>query len=92
MVTEARGSGVCILGAKVDVIVRGRIAQSATITTLCDVWWVDGLFFRDLDRGVEVTLRASAAGYHDQDIVVMPTPVPGALRATIIELTKIPAP
>jgi hypothetical protein len=88
MVIEAGGSGVCILGARVEVMVAGTHVQGATITNPCDVWDVGGLFFNDLPRGVEVTLRASAAGYLPREIVMTPAPSPGVLRATIIELPQ----
>ena len=91
MVIDPTDGGICLLGSKVDVIVRGTVAQSSTITSPCDVWWVDGLFFNDLARGVEVTLRASAPGYVAREMVVTPSPSPGVLRATIIELSRIPA-
>jgi hypothetical protein len=84
-------NGICILGAKVDVIVKDTVVQSATITEPCDAWWVDGLFFKDLTPGVEVTLRASAAGYVSQEKTAMPWPMPGSMWATIIELPKVQA-
>ena len=67
-------TGVCIVGATVQVV-RGReLGQSITQTTPCDAWAYDGgVVFRDLDPGVELTLRASASGYVAQERTLVPS-------------------
>jgi hypothetical protein len=66
-------NGVCIHGAKVEVV-RGQSAgQTLEQDPLCDVWAYSGGFtFRNLRSGVPMTIRASAPGYGDIDQVVVP--------------------
>lgn len=90
IVIEQGGGGACIVGATVEIVAGQAIGQSGTMPEVCDVWWVDGAFFRDLTVGVSMTARASAPGYLTQEIVVMPTPDPGPHRATVIELARVP--
>lgn len=67
-------SGVCIVGATVQVVRGQGIGQNITQTTPCDVWAYDGgAVFKDLTPGVEMTLRASAAGYVPQEKTVVPS-------------------
>lgn len=84
------GGGACIVGATVEIVAGQAIGQSGTMPEVCDVWWVNGAFFRGLTVGVEMTVRASAPGYLTQDLNVMPTPDPGPLMATVIELPRMP--
>ena len=79
MVVPEQGSGICILGAAVEVIAGQGLGQSATQEP-CDIWWVGGITFNNLTPGVEMTLRASAAGYVSEEKTVIPTHgSPGAL-------------
>ena len=86
------GGGVCIVGAKVEIVAGQAIGQSGTMPEVCDVWWINGAFFKGLTVGVEMTVRASAPGYLAQEITVMPTPDPGPLMATVIQLPRIQTP
>jgi hypothetical protein len=68
------GSGVCIVGATVQVVSGQGLGQSMRQTTPCDAWSYDGgVMFRDLTPGVEMTLRASASGYDAQEKTVAPS-------------------
>ena len=67
-------SGVCIEGATVRVVRGQRAGESRTQTTPCATWDSEGGFeFRGLTSGVEMTLRASATGYADEEQTVMPS-------------------
>jgi hypothetical protein len=92
IVVPQGGGGVCIVGARVEIVAGQAVGQSGTMPEVCDVWWVNGAFFRGLTVGVEMTVRASAPGYLAQEITVIPTPDPGPLTATVIELSKIQTP
>ena len=66
-------SGVCIVGAAVQVVSGQGLGQSMTQITPCDAWSYDGgVMFRDLTPGVEMTLRASASGYAAPKKTVVP--------------------
>src|SRR5215213_7541609 len=60
----AHDSGVCIVGATVQVVAGQAIGQSGAQTEPCDVWgYGGGVSFSHLKLGVKMTLRASASGY-----------------------------
>jgi hypothetical protein len=90
MVVAERGSGLCILDATVEVIAGQGLGQSAKQSEPCDIWWIGGVEFKNLTAGVEITLRASAAGYVPEDKTVIPTT--GPQRAVIFWLRRNPAP
>jgi hypothetical protein len=92
IVVPQGGGGVCIVGAKVEIVAGQAVGQSGTMPEVCDVWWVNGAFFTGLTVGVEMTVRASAPGYLAQEITVTPTPDPGPLMATVIKLSRIQTP
>jgi hypothetical protein len=92
IVVPQGGGGVCIVGAKVEIVAGQAIGQSGTMPEVCDVWWVNGAFFTGLTVGVEMTVRASAPGYLAQERTVMPTPGPGPVMATVIQLSRIQTP
>jgi hypothetical protein len=70
-------SGVCIVGATVRVVRGQGLGQEITQSTPCDAWAYDGgAVFDDLTPGVEMTLRASAAGYAAQEKTVVPASGP----------------
>jgi hypothetical protein len=49
-------------------------ARPIAQATPCDYWGYGGGFeFTDLSPGVEMTLRASASGYADQELSVVPS-------------------
>ena len=67
-------SGVCIEGATVRVVRGQRAGESRTQTTPCATWDIEGGFeFRGLTAGVEMTVRASAPGYVDEEQTVIPS-------------------
>ena len=92
IVVPQGGGGACIVGATVEIVAGQAIGQSGTMPEVCDVWWVNGAFFRGLTAGVEMTVRASAPGYLAQEMTVMPTPDPGPLTATVIRLPRLQPP
>jgi hypothetical protein len=70
-------TGVCIVGATVEVVRGQGLGQTITQTTPCDVWaYEGGVLFKDLIPGVEMTLRASASGYASQERTVVPSSGP----------------
>ena len=72
-------SGVCIEGATVRVVRGQRAGESRMQTTPCAVWDIEGGFeFRGLTPGVEMTLRASATGYVDEEQTIIPSLQPPA--------------
>lgn len=71
-------SGVCIPGARVEIVRGQGLGRSLTQSLLakaCD-WWEpnNDVYFRDLNVGEELTLRASAPGFAAWDKTVVPTP------------------
>ncbi len=90
MVVPERGSGICILDATVEVVAGQGLGQSAKQTEPCDIWWVGGVEFKNLTPGVEITLRASAAGYVSEEKTVIPTM--GPQMAVIFWLRRQAAP
>jgi hypothetical protein len=66
-------SGICILGATIEVTSGQAAGQRATQTDGCDAWDFAEIVFKDLKPGVEMTLRASASGYVSQEKAVVPT-------------------
>jgi hypothetical protein len=83
VVLPERGSGECITGATVQVIVDGAVVQSKTQQP-CDYWDPDyELVFKDLPI-TGVTVRASAPGYLPREINA--TPMIGWISAVTIEL------
>jgi hypothetical protein len=68
------GTGVCIPGATVRVVLGQRAGETITQTTPCDAWaYAGGFVFEDLTVGVEMTLQASAPGYEVQEKRVVPS-------------------
>jgi hypothetical protein len=78
-------SGLCIIGATVEVVSGQGLGARMTQVTLCDAWEPYGGFvFNGLTAGV-MTIRASASGYVAREVTVMPSGVP-----VIVDLSKIP--
>ena len=70
-------SGVCIEGATVRVVRGQRAGESRMQTTPCATWDSEGGFaFIGLTPGVEMTLRASATGYADEEQTLTPSLAP----------------
>ena len=68
-------TGVCIAGATVQIVRGPAVGQIITQTGPCDAWWYDdGIFFKGLTPGLEITLRASAPGYAPQEKTIVPSP------------------
>jgi hypothetical protein len=88
VVLPEHGSGECITGATVEVIVEGTAVQNKTQQP-CDYWDPDyDLVFKDLPL-TGVTLRASAAGYMTREITARPSAAPW-ITPTLIELPRQP--
>lgn len=61
-------SGVCILGATVEIVSGPGAGREAVQETICNAWdYAAGFEFRGLPLGVTVTLRASRDGYEAQE-------------------------
>ena len=67
-----------------------ELGQIAKQTEPCDIWWVGGVEIKNLTAGVEITRRASAAGYVPEEKTVIPTM--GPQMAVIFWLRRDPAP
>jgi hypothetical protein len=66
-------TGLCIVDATIQVVRGQRSGQSVTQPTPCDAWdYGGGVVFKDLTPGVEMTLRATAAGFVPQEKTVIP--------------------
>jgi hypothetical protein len=79
------GSGECITGATVQVIIDGAVVQSKTQQP-CDYWDPDyDLVFKDLPV-TGVMIRASAPGYLTKEITA--TPSNGWITAVAIDLPR----
>jgi hypothetical protein len=70
-------SGVCIDGASVRVVRGQRLGADASQEMPCDVWaYSGGFMFRNLTPGIEMTIRASAPGYIDEERTITPSTGP----------------
>jgi hypothetical protein len=85
MVMAVDASGICIVGATVEVIGGQRVGTIVTQPGACDAWWFAEIEFAGLTPGVEMTLRASAPGYSSQVVTVIPTS--GPQTALVLELS-----
>jgi hypothetical protein len=88
----AESTGICILGAKVDVIAGQAVGQTAAQDHACNIWDIGGIEFKKLTPGTELTVRASAPGYATREMTVVPTDPTRGLRAIVIELSRNQAP
>jgi hypothetical protein len=67
-------NGSCIVGATLEVVRGQGLGQSATQTEPCGAWdYGAEVVFKGLTPGVEMTLRASAAGFAQQEKNVVPS-------------------
>ncbi len=85
MVMAVDASGICIVGATVEVIGGQRAGTTMTQSGACDAWWFAEIEFVGLTPGVEMTLRVSAPGYSPQVVTVIPTS--GPQTALVLELS-----
>jgi hypothetical protein len=92
----AERSGACIVGATVEVIGGAGIGRRSTQTQACSVWDYEGGFvLNDLNQGAEVTVRASASGWSNEQKTLVPTPWAYAERGrafpppVLFELSRI---
>ena len=77
-VVVADSEGFCIPGGSVRVV-RGQLAGETRVqdNLPCSVWdYGMGVFFFELEPGVEMTITASAPGYADQTVSFHPHPFP----------------
>jgi hypothetical protein len=80
--------GICIEGATVKVIAGQRAGQELTQQMPCDYWEnLGGFRFTDLAPDGQMTLRASARGYHSQEKTVNPNSARGKVgfELTIVQ-------
>ena len=89
VVTSDTGGGLCIPGARVEIVRGQGLGRSLTQSTLgCSYWDPDyDATFDGLNVGDELTLRASAPGYAAKETTVVPTP--GGQSAVSIVLSRI---
>jgi hypothetical protein len=89
VVIEERGDGTCVHGAAVEIVSGQGLGKRVRQADNCSIWDPDySAQFNGLTPGVEMTLRASAAGYAPRDVIVVPTL--GPQTALEIELSKLP--
>jgi hypothetical protein len=70
-------SGVCIVGATATVVGGQGVGQSIPQETPCDAWaYSGGFLFTNLIPGVPMTIRASAPGFADREMTVIPSSGP----------------
>jgi hypothetical protein len=87
MVLDERGSGVCLPGATIQIVEQSGKAGETIFQEPCSVWdFGGGVLLKGLTSGVEVRLRASAAGYVTQDKSFLPSV--GSYSAVFIELSR----
>lgn len=60
-------SGVCIVGAVVEIVKGPNAGQKFVQDEPCTVWDSAGFIFDDLPLGVPMTLRATREGFHPQE-------------------------
>ena len=85
-----KDSGVCIEDAIVRVVQGQHVGDSVAQSTPCDAWaYGGGFYFGKLTPGVAVTLRASAPGYVDEDVTMMPNAGAGS-TFTIVPTPQAP--
>ena len=66
--------GGCIQGAVVEIVGGQGVGRRMTQTALCSWWdWEEGFVFADLVPDVELTIRASATGYHPKESTFAPS-------------------
>ncbi len=89
VVTSDTGGGLCIPGARVEIVGGQGLGRGLTQSTLgCSYWDPDyDAIFKGLNVGEELTLRASAPGYAAKETTVVPTP--GGQSAVSIVLSRI---
>lgn len=67
-------SGVCVAGATARVVRGQRLGEVVSQETPCDAWdYSGGFMFRNVAPGVEMTIRASAPGYVDEERSITPS-------------------
>jgi hypothetical protein len=84
----ADASGICIVGATVEVVAGQAVGRRATQTEPCDVWSDSVVSFSHLRPGVAMTLRASASGYLPQEKVVVPADGPQSAVEFILKMSS----
>lgn len=71
------GPGVCIEDATVRVVAGQALGTSMLQETPCNAWaYGSGFMFENLIPGHPMTLRASAPGYADEEVTVVPSSGP----------------
>ena len=83
-------TGVCLTDATVRIVNGQSVGQILKQSTPCDAWSRGGVDFKNLTLGVALTLRASAPGYLDQDMTVVPSA--GAQTAVLLSPSPMAGP
>ena len=82
-VIEKRGGGACITDATVQIVAGQHASPEIFKQEPCDYWDPPGFTLKDLNPGVDLTVRFSAPGF----VPIELTTVPGA--DLMIELSRI---
>ena len=69
-------SGACIVGAAIEVLSGQQQGLKMQQPTPCDKWDVGGIELTRLIPSVEMTIRATAPGYHPEVKTFVPTTPP----------------
>jgi hypothetical protein len=79
-------TGLCIVGATVQIVGSQGVGEPVMQSTPCDAW-ADrgGVIVKNLASGVPTTFRVSAPGFVTQDTSVVPS---GPTRATLFTLSR----
>lgn len=89
-VMAVQENGICIEDAVLDIVSGQRAGEHYAPQGFCDAWWIGGFELRDLEPGVDLTLRFSAPGYASTEWTVAPV-ASYSYKATIIQLSKVPS-
>jgi hypothetical protein len=85
-------TGICIEGAVIEIVSGQGKGFKGTPSATCDAWDYDGGYFiYGLVLGDSLTIRASAAGYLDSEVTLLPATAESA-HASFIRLSPLSAP
>jgi hypothetical protein len=87
VIISEEGGGACIEGAKAEIVAGQGVGRSMVQITPCDWWDGPGFQFDGLAPGLELTVRATAAGYRAEEMTVVPTsPVLARLGFSLVRV------
>ena len=74
VVVGSNTNGKCIEGATLEVVSGQRVGDRVEQVTPCNGWdFGNGAIIRDVVSGDEMTIRASAPGYADAEMTIIPS-------------------